>query len=296
MAARPKLTEQTDYCNTLYWGDVGTGKSTHLATLANLGTLVIVNAEGGIKKRPLLAMGIKVANIEVVQARTFEELEDLGWQLKGELEDKPGSIAGVGWDSVTELHMALLGIVRKDRYEKQLAKWNRQQVEAEYTRFFTDRGDWGEMSGQVKELLRLYIDLPCHFAMTALPRRDVDGDSGRVNWGPAVNPAIQGDITGMPDIVIETTVDDDGRFVGASQPTQVRTRKDRLHALPHTMVDPTMERVVGYVNDKISEDKDPLQVKTSKSRTASDDDDADAAEPKAPAKRTRPTPARRGRS
>ncbi len=117
------LEDDADIVNIMYYGDAGTGKTTDLARLAKLGPVVYIEAESGLKKAPMRKHGVPVENLRVVQdeeelAITFGRLEALCDRLRMQLYDDPKSIAGVVWDSVTEIQKKLLKIIVVKGYEK----------------------------------------------------------------------------------------------------------------------------------------------------------------------------------
>lgn len=255
----PTLLEDTpEPINILYYGDGGTGKSTNIATAANEGKIWICNAESGIKARPLKAMGVSTENIEVFpgpgEEITFDSLEKEWLRIREELNNDPGAYAATGWDSITEIYKTLLdsvvakAVVRADRAGK------------ERDPFFVDRADYGVMTEQVRSLVRKFRDLPCHFALTALSRREQD-DDGAVIYQPAVTPALQNDLVGWVDIVCVTSValvDGVEEYRGLFRPHSKFRGKDRLKALPKWLVDPTFERVQAYVDGELTVDTDPV--------------------------------------
>lgn len=255
------LDEQDDYINGLWYGEQGTGKTSAVATMANLGPIVFINAEAGLKKRPLQRLGVHTGNIRVFpniqrgQRLTFETLEDLYWALKAQLEDQPDAYVGIVWDSLTEIHKKLLDNVVLYQVEKA------DRAGRERERFFIDRADYGVMSEQVRLLLRRFRDLPCHFAMTALQRRDQD-DDGEVRYGPAVTPALQNDVLGFMDVTMHTRVVEVEyvqEFRALTGKGSKYEAKDRFGVLPRLMVSPTFERVEAYVNDRVTVETDDVQ-------------------------------------
>lgn len=232
--------------NILYYGDGGTGKTTDLAFMANLGRIVYVNAEAGIKARPLRELGVAVENVEVFpgpgESICFGDLEQLHRQLKEELDGDPDSIVGVVWDSISEIHKALLD----DVIQHQVAKASRAGRERD--RFWIERGDYGVMTEQIRLLVRRFRDLPCHFGVSGLQRREQD-DDGAVIYQPGVTPALQNDVVGWMDVVCHTSVGDVGgepEYRGSFQPIGKFRGKDRFKVLPRYLIDPTFERVLKY--------------------------------------------------
>lgn len=268
--AKP-LDQKYEYVNGLWTGPLGTGKTTAVATMANLGPVIYINAEGGLKKKPLQARGINVANIRVLpedpEDLGYKWLDDLYWEIKASLSEDPDSIAGVVWDSLTEIHQKVLRDVVDYQVKRATARGESRLKGADpgdmLNENFTDLGDYGIMTGQLRLLLRRYRDLPCHFAVTALDRRDVDGD-GRVVYRPAMTPALAGDLESYVDVVAVTSIKEyedgeDDEYRGLFRPAGKYRGKDRFGVMPKVTVDPSFERVVHYVNDVITPDTDDIQ-------------------------------------
>jgi len=263
------LEDQQDITNILYYGNEGTGKTTAVATMANLGKVVYINAEAGLKKRALTRQGIDTSNISIYpregEMLTYEGLEALFWQLLADLNENPNSWAGVVWDSLTDIHLTLL----RNIADSKLAKQTKAGMEVDP--FFIDRSWYGTMTEQLRLLLRRYRDLPCHFALTALVRRDQD-DDGAVTYGPAITPALQNDVMGYVDLVCITEVAElDGveEYRGTFRPKSKYRAKERLAgAVPRTLIDPTFERVHLYATEQIDVEHDPIMQQAKKRRTA----------------------------
>jgi hypothetical protein len=273
------LSGTSTFLNILMYGNEGTAKTTNLATMANLGRTLFINAEAGLEEIALRKRGIKVENIEVFpdpddpnEEVSFAAIEELYWQMKADLEDDPDSWFGTVWDSGTEIVKLLLEDVVEDRVEKKEAEKAKGKSVSELltNRFFTDRDEYGEVSGQIRWLLRRFRDLPCHFGITTLMRRDVDQEDGKVHYGPAVNPAVQADMLGWMKIVCRTTADViDGKdiFVGHFRAEGKYRGKDRLASLPVAIEEPTFERILGFVKgDLIAEEEETPKVETIQAR------------------------------
>ena len=101
--ALPTLDEVEEYTNVLYFGESGTGKTTDAAHMAMFGPILYVNAEAGVKAKPLRKLGVPIKNIHPYSIATYSDLDKLYWSTKARLERQPGSIAGVVFDSMTEM-------------------------------------------------------------------------------------------------------------------------------------------------------------------------------------------------
>lgn len=238
----------------LYYGEGGTGKTSALAGMAHFGKILIVSAESGVKSRPLRSLGVPVDNIEIFPAAgediTYESLEAEWVRVREALHADPEAYAGVGWDSITEIQKTLAEVER----QKAVAKADRRGVER--GEFVMDQDNRTTVNEQVRALVRKYRDLPCHFAMTALQRREVDDDS-TVTLQPGVTPALQGDLIGWTDFVCYTSVavvGDEEEYRGLFRPHGKYRGKDRLRATPKWLVDPSFDRVVGYVDGEFDKD------------------------------------------
>jgi hypothetical protein len=259
------LADEQQYYKVLWYGDAGTAKTTNLATLANLGRMVFVEAEAGLKNKPLLDMGVNTANIDPFRDIRYASLDDMFWDLHASLEDNPGEYAGVGFDSLSEIVKKLVEQVTDKEFAKKVKKLEQRGESTEdLDPLFIDISYYGTMTEQMRRLTRKYRDLPCHIGFTALERRDVDEDTGKVAYGPAVNPAFQNDIVGYVDVVIHTTTDGqwpDGSdvMIGQTRKNGKYGAKDRFHATPITLVDPTFERVIKYIEGELTAENDERQ-------------------------------------
>lgn len=263
------LDEAKDILNVVYYGREGVGKTTDVASMANIegpGRVLIVNAEAGLKVSALRRRGIDTSQVvlwpnpDKGERVSFDGLERLLIKIHRDLTRDPRSWKGVGFDSLTEITKVLL----EDIVTRQYAK--AQRAGKDRDRFFIDRSDYGEMSEQVRLLIRRFRDLPCHFAATALERRDTDEDSGKVMYGPALTPALQTDVLGYVDLVlyvraeeIETADGPTTEFRALTRPQGRFRAKDRFDATPRVLIDPTFARVHGYVVGDLEEADDPIQ-------------------------------------
>ncbi|QDH48946.1 Sak4-like ssDNA annealing protein [Arthrobacter phage Gisselle] len=261
------VDEVDDFYNFCFYGLEGSGKTTAIATAANIAPegskVLIVNAEGGVKKKALERRGIDTSKIvlwpnpKTGGRVTRKGLEKLYQRLQSDLATDPNSWFAIGWDSITEVHAKIVSDVAGARIQKAR---DRDVVITEADEFFTDRDDYGVMSKMVNDLLRKFRDLPVHYIVTALERRDVDEKTSKVSYGPAVTPALQTSILGYTDVNLYFKAEDeDGPFRALVKGVGTFRTKDRMGGLPKVIAQPSMERILGYIDGEIEEASDDLQ-------------------------------------
>jgi hypothetical protein len=250
----------------LWYGVNGTGKTTDLAHMAKLGSVQYIRADRSVRRRPLAALGVPVENIWPIDTLDTEEIVDTVWKFAETLHQDPEAFAGVALDTVTEL------IAR--RMEQIVdAEWNKltpgqqdlRKREDVTKRYFVDRDYWQPITQEMRRIVRHMVDLPCHVGITAQTRKDTDEDDGRVQVGPAVNPAFAGDLMAYMDFVVRTSSDgfwpgtDETIYVGYPRHIGKYMGKDREHVLPSRLVEPTFDRIVAYAQGTLTKDTDERQ-------------------------------------
>lgn len=252
-----------DHVNVVYYGAEGSTKTTSAAFLANLpqpGKVLFINAEGGVKRGALARQGVKVEDIVIWPdprrpiAISHKSVDEVYRRVKSDLERDPESWKGVVLDSATDLHITYLDYAQGKRVNA--IKMSGKQVDEE----FVDIADYGTMSKMFRDTMRKFRDLPCHVVITALERRDVDKDTGKPKYGPAVTPGVQTDLLGYVDFVIMMKgADEDGPVRGLTRANSRYRAKDRFGVLPRVMVEPTMDRIIAYLQGDLAEDTDEKQ-------------------------------------
>lgn len=288
------LDDVVDHTNTLYYGREGSGKTTAGARLANVaaqmglpkgkGRLLVINAEGGLKKRALRNRGIDTDRIVVWpdpkkhERVTHASMDRIHRKVKADLQADPDSWIGVMIDSASEVHIAMLDAVQQKRV--QAVKNKGADVDEDHV----DIADYGTMSKMFRDILRKFRDLPCHFIVTALERRDIDKDTGKPQYGPAVTPGLQSDLLGYVDFVLMCKAEDeDGPFRALTRANSRYRAKDRFDVLPKVLVDPFADRLVAYVSGDLEPDTDPEQERYKAAgkdvnKSESEDDDEEESE------------------
>ena len=226
------LQDHKGHLKVLYYGRQGTGKTTMAASAANQGPVLVIDAEGGLNMQALSSRGVNVEQVQLWPGDgsriTTEALTELHQQLAAILEDDPSALYAVVFDSMTEIHH----ILRENATAKRVES-SRVVVDPDYV----DREDYNRMTTQLRRLIRLYRDLPCHVIITALERTE---ESGEIR--PALSPALATDVMGYVDLVARTQMVQE-EPVARFTPTGTINAKDRLNVYPAVMALPTFERV-----------------------------------------------------
>lgn len=290
--------EKAEFLKIQWYGREGSTKTTSMSTMANCAghsKILMLNAEAGFKKKPLIKRGIEVGQIKVYPPDDAKhaghkffraEIDELFRRVKSDLEKDPDAWYGTNWDSLSMIVSNLLDEARANRVARLAERFGADDHKA--NPFFTDRDDYGVMSQMIRDLFQKFLDLPCHFGATSLMRRIVDEDTKKTQYGPDVNPALWTNVLGGPDIVIACVGEDDlGPPRGLTQGNARFRAKDRFGMLPRVMVEPTFERILAYYNDELTSEDDPKQKlltpeaaavfdsKTSRKKTQEEDDEPD---------------------
>lgn len=274
-AAAPKtLAQATDLIRAMWYSDPGKGKTYDMAHMAKLGKVIYVDAEKRLKKGVLQRAGIPLDNIEPHTEISYKGLLDLAQTVRERLDDGE-QIVGVVWDSATEIHRLLLedlvdrAVVQADRAGKDRDSWKTYQE------------DYGDMTEQMRRLIRRWRDLPIHFAMSCLAKRDND-EEGAIRVSPALTPAVQRDFLGYMDIVIHKRVElvnGVEEYSGLTRPVGRFEAKDAFGVLPRVLVNPSFDRLLGYVEGDLTSAKDPVQqaAKAARGKATAADKNSEAA-------------------
>lgn len=274
--ARPSLAEQKEYVRALWYGDPGKGKTTHAAALAKLGRVLYVNAEGGLKATALRRVGIPIENIEPITITDFAEMQTLGFEIQGRLEAGE-QIAGVVWDSITEIYQRFIEQLVNKAVEKDVARGKDRDV------WDVQLDDYGDAVQQVRRCIRQFRDLPCHWGVVALPKREQDEEGGVV-YQPAVSKGLMNDLMGYTDLVINCRLQvTDGveEYIGITRPEGKYEAKDRFGVTPRFMMEPSFPRIIAYVNGQLKATDDPLQQAAKQRRLAMEAVKTEGAKPDA---------------
>lgn len=259
------LADQDDYYRLLWYGDPGTTKTTSLAAAAKLGKVCYIDVDNGLKAKAIRRHDIPLGNIEMMldpnEPVTWGILEDVHREIAMRLADGE-DIFAVAWDTTTKTQDALLDPAVAESVIKSHRKGS-----VERTEFDIHLEDRGIVVAQMQKILRRLHRLPCHLLLGAHQRRDQD-DDGRVTINPAMSPSVITNFSGWMDAIIhlssasydeDATLMDGVEIVGLTRPEGRFTAKDRFGLLPKRLITPTADRVIGYLNEEIVRERDPIQ-------------------------------------
>lgn len=266
------LDEAQDWVKALFFGREGCTKTTALARAQHLpgdGVVVFINAESGLKKAALrqfvdvdkiMFWPKKDPDTGIVPRITRKMLEDLLFQLKALTARDPGAVKVIGMDSVTEVINCAMEEITEEAY---LASLGNPKLAKRDNKNDAQLKDWGQLTSDVRMLIRGFRDLPCHFVATALEKElDLGGDFKEL--APEMTPKLATSVLGYMDIVvhfvaetIETAEGPKKIVLGQTSPTVKVRAKDRFNVLPFQMADPSFDRIVHYVEGRLDAEEDP---------------------------------------
>jgi hypothetical protein len=263
------LDDAPEFLNVLYYGEPGSGKTSNAAFMALLGKVYLVDVESGAKAKALRGLGIPTKNIVLVPVNSYQDLDDFYWSVKNELATDPDSVAGIIFDSYSEIHDQLI----REQVDKRHAKAVRKATNAQGTlvmdvddnEFLVELSERGIVTEQLRTLTRRFRDLPCHCAFVALAKRDVDPDGGGVVYLPQLPPKFGAQLRGFVDIVCYTSqaegIDEPSGYLGVCRELGKYRGKDRLGGTLPVTAFPSFDRLVSVVFDDMDLTKDPIQLR-----------------------------------
>lgn len=244
-----------DLVRALWYGDPGMGKTTDMMTLANHGIVVGFDPEKRLKKSALKRRGIKVENVDLQTGpHNYATCRDYIANVAKRIEDGEPIVA-FAWDSITETQKLFLMAAVDSGVKTAEAKG------MERNEWRTFQEDYGDVAEQIRRLIRQVRDLPVHFGMTGLAKRDQD-EEGAVRVACSVTPALLKDVQAAMDFIVYKKMEEvvgAEEFFGICRPTGKFDAKDAFGVLPRRLVDPTFERILAYVNEEITPKTDAVQ-------------------------------------
>jgi len=173
------LEERSHFANILVYGEPGVGKTVFASTAPK--PILWLESEGGT-----LSIGDK-SGIDIARVAglaTYREALIF-------LEANPGKYASVVIDSFSETQAAVLKDIMN----------NVRRDDPSRDEFMPQFGEWGRLTGIMREIARAYRDLPANVVITALQREDKDDMTGKVKIRPRLSPTLADELPAFMDAV-----------------------------------------------------------------------------------------------
>lgn len=174
-----KLVDREQYINGLVYGPAGVGKTVFASTAPR--PILWLEAEGGTHSIGDKE-GIDIARVTGLE--TYREALVF-------LEKNPEAYNTVVLDSLTETGAAVMKQIMEAAVA---ADDSRDKYQPQF-------GEWGKLTGVMREIVRSFRDLPMHTIITALEREDQDEMTGRVKVRPRLSPTLADELPGYMDFV-----------------------------------------------------------------------------------------------
>lgn len=173
------LDDRASHANILVYGEPGVGKTVFASTAPR--PILWLEAEGGT-----LSIGDK-KGIDIARVSSLETYREALLFL----ESNPGKYKTVVIDSFSETQAAVLKSIMK----------NVTAADSTRDEFMPQFGEWGRLTGIMREIARAYRDLPMNVVITALQREDKDEMTGRVKIRPRLSPTLADELPAFMDAV-----------------------------------------------------------------------------------------------
>lgn len=234
--------ESVDYINMLIYGEPGAGK-TWLCGSAQMGELtkpvLFVDVEGGVTT--VRHWG----DIDVVQVRTLEQLNDVHAALDRDMDDYYKTVI---IDSLTELQKLDMSNIMLQRYLDKPEKIDRD---------VPDMYAWGKSANRLRLMIRKFRDLEMHVICTCLLASEKEDSTAKWFYYPSLPGKLRAELPGFFDIVgYLRSIEEQGESADEAVITRIiqfaKTEKvvakDRTASLGDVMRNPTLPEIWETIN------------------------------------------------
>lgn len=173
------LEERPSFANMLVYGEPGVGKTVFASTAPK--PILWLESEGGT-----LSIGDK-SGIDIARVAGLETYRE----ALVFLEAHPDKYETVVIDSFTETQAAVLKSIMQ----------NVRKDDPSRDEFMPQFGEWGRLTGIMREIARAYRDLPMNLVITALQREDKDERTGKIKYRPRLSPTLADELPAFMDAV-----------------------------------------------------------------------------------------------
>lgn len=174
------LAEREDTANILVYGESGVGKTVFASTAPR--PMLWLESEGGTMS---IADRTGIKTVKVTGLETYRQV--LYYLMTQEHDFKTVVLDSISDTSATLLREIMKGVTAEDD---------------ERDEFSPEWGEWGKLTGVMREIIRGYRDLPMNVVFTALTREDTDKLTGKVKVRPRLTPTLADEIPAFMDGVV----------------------------------------------------------------------------------------------
>lgn len=248
------LAGLSNHRSWLFYGRAGTGKTTLAGTFP--GPILLID----VKDRGTDSVS-DVKNLKVLEADSYEEVEEAFWWLKA----NPKAYGTVVIDHLTQLQQVIIEEVaggKKKKGNKNLGDWGTMTKQ-----------DWGEVSALMKSLITNFRDLPMNVVFLAQDRvfnldDDTDASVGEIDpeVGPRLSPATSSHLCAAVSVIGNTFIRSRTKStktatgktktseaieyclrLGPSPAYITKIRKPKTTEIPSFLVDPTYDELIDII-------------------------------------------------
>ena len=175
-----KLVDRPAALKVLIYGDPGVGKTVFASTAPR--PILWLESEGGTQ-----SIGDK-KDIDIARVTGLGDYREALTYLV----NNPDKYQTVVIDSLSETQAHVL----KDIMRTVVS------LDPKRDEFAPQFGEWGKLTGVMREIVRAYRDLPMNVIFTALTREDKDDLTGRTRIRPKLSPSLADDVPAFVDACI----------------------------------------------------------------------------------------------
>lgn len=174
------LTDRPDLLKVLVYGESGVGKTVFASSAPR--PILWLESEGGTH-----SIGDK-SDIDVARVVGLESYREALTYLQA----NPGKYKTVVIDSFSETQAAVLKDIMK---VVTTLDPNRDEFAPQF-------GEWGRLTGVMREIARGFRDLPMNVVITALQREDTDEMTGKTKVRPKLSPSLADELPAFMDACV----------------------------------------------------------------------------------------------
>lgn len=223
----------SDHIFALVYGGSGTGKTHLMGTLGELGKVLIIDIDKGIKtlaNAPKLQSKVYADNITVCDFSKFKDLDTAAKLVEANDPEKwnkefnsPGLVQQpfdwIVWDTWSEIQWYMMEELRRKEGLQGASLDFRKNIQIQH---------WGMMTDLNKLAIQQLRDCEVNQVFTMQETSQRDELTGVITGGPAIHGKMVQEMPAYFDIVVRTTTDPMGNFIASTKRKGLWPAKTRL--------------------------------------------------------------------